>query len=122
MNFLTKNKFQTMNTLAAVSTALCRFGLFSLLISSLFVFYGCPDRNFPNPNSADPATAGVQSLVTGVESSMRNAVGYLYAPRSSDEKPTTSAATTHATWLNTKAALWIQVVRSTTTTTFSDTM
>ncbi len=79
MNFLTKNKFQTMNTLAAASTALCRFGLFSLLISSLFVFYGCPDRNFPNPNSADPATAGVQSLVTGVESSMRNGIGfYLY--------------------------------------------
>ncbi len=43
------------------------------------LFYGCPDRNFPNPNSASEATASVQSIVTGTEASMRNALGfYIY--------------------------------------------
>lgn len=42
-------------------------------------FYGCPDRNFPNPNSASEETASVQSLVTGTEGSMRNALNfYIY--------------------------------------------
>jgi len=43
------------------------------------LFYGCPDRNFPNPNSASEETASVQSLVTGTEGSMRNALSfYIY--------------------------------------------
>ncbi|MCS6990156.1 MAG: RagB/SusD family nutrient uptake outer membrane protein [Chloroherpetonaceae bacterium] len=43
------------------------------------VFYACPDRNFPNPNSASEETASVQSLVTGAEGSMRDALGfYIY--------------------------------------------
>ncbi len=52
----------------------------SLLLSSLaLLFYGCPDRNFPDPNSAALEDASVQSLVTGTEASMRNALSfYIY--------------------------------------------
>lgn len=52
----------------------------SLSISMLaLLFYGCPDRNFPNPNSASEETASIQSLVTGTEGSMRNALNfYIY--------------------------------------------
>lgn len=50
----------------------------SLMLLAL-LFYGCPDRNFPNPNSASEETASVQSLVTGTEGSMRNALSfYIY--------------------------------------------
>ncbi|MFQ3609790.1 MAG: RagB/SusD family nutrient uptake outer membrane protein, partial [Chloroherpetonaceae bacterium] len=50
----------------------------SLFLLAL-LFYGCPDRNFPNPNSASEETASVQSLVTGTEGSMRNALSfYIY--------------------------------------------
>ncbi len=52
----------------------------SLSLSLLaLLFYGCPDRNFPNPNSASEETASVQSLVTGTEGSMRDALSfYIY--------------------------------------------
>jgi hypothetical protein len=54
-------------------TASLSFALLALL------FYGCPDRNFPNPNSASEETASVQSIVTGTEGSMRNALSfYIY--------------------------------------------
>lgn len=54
-------------------TASLSFALLALL------FYGCPDRNFPNPNSASEETASVQSIVTGTEGSMRNALNfYIY--------------------------------------------
>lgn len=52
----------------------------SLSLSMLaLLFYGCPDRNFPNPNSASEETASVQSIVTGTEGSMRTALSfYIY--------------------------------------------
>ncbi|MFN3344472.1 MAG: RagB/SusD family nutrient uptake outer membrane protein [Chloroherpetonaceae bacterium] len=54
-------------------TASFSFALLALL------FYGCPDRNFPNPNSASEETASIQSIVTGTEGSMRNALSfYIY--------------------------------------------
>lgn len=80
MNISQKNGFQTMHTPTSIFTRpVYRYSSLTILMLAALLFYGCPDRNFPNPNSADPETAGIQSLVTGVEASMRNGIGfYLY--------------------------------------------